>query len=46
MSKTIFKTIQYPIQTLIDDIDHYSKIVIVLKDTDRLMKEIDKIKFE
>jgi len=29
-----------------DDIEHYSKIVIVLKETDRIMKEIDKISFE
>jgi predicted helicase len=28
-----------------DDIEHYSKIVIVLKETDRIMKEIDKINF-
>ncbi|MFA7628523.1 MAG: type ISP restriction/modification enzyme [Candidatus Dojkabacteria bacterium] len=28
-----------------DDIEHYSKIVIVLKETDRIMKEIDKISF-
>lgn len=26
-----------------DDVEHYSKIVIVLKETHRLMKEIDKI---
>lgn len=26
-----------------DEIEHYSKIVIVLKETDRIMKEIDKI---
>ena len=29
-----------------DDIEHYSKIVIVLKETDRIMKEIDKISFK
>jgi predicted helicase len=29
-----------------DDIEHYSKIVIVLKETDRIMKEIGKISFE
>jgi len=29
-----------------DDIEHYSKIVIVLKETDRIMKEIDKIGLE
>jgi predicted helicase len=28
-----------------DDIEHYAKIVIVLKETDRIMKEIDKISF-
>lgn len=28
-----------------DDIEHYAKIVIVLKETDRIMKEIDKINF-
>jgi type I restriction-modification system DNA methylase subunit len=28
-----------------DDIEHYSKIVIVLKETDGIMKEIDKISF-
>lgn len=28
-----------------DDIEHYSKIVIVLKETHRLMKEIDRIEF-
>jgi hypothetical protein len=26
-----------------DDVEHYSKIVIVLKETDRIMKEIDKV---
>lgn len=28
-----------------DDIEHYSKITIVLKETDRIMKEIDKVSF-
>ncbi len=28
-----------------DDVEHYSKIVIVLKETDRIMKEIDEINF-
>lgn len=29
-----------------DDILHYQKIIVALSETDRLMKEIDKIKFE
>ncbi len=29
-----------------DDIRHYQRIIVALKETDRLMKEIDKIKFE
>lgn len=29
-----------------DDIEHYSKIIVVLNETDRLMKEIGKISFE
>jgi len=29
-----------------DDILHYQKIIIALSETDRLMKEIDKVKFE
>ena len=29
-----------------DDIRHYMKIIVALKETDRLMKEIDKIEIE
>lgn len=29
-----------------DDIEHYSKIIIVLKETDKIMKQIDKISFK
>jgi hypothetical protein len=29
-----------------DDIQHYQKIIVALGETDRLMKEIDKIGFE
>jgi len=29
-----------------DDIRHYQKIIVALKETDRLMKEINKVKFE
>jgi hypothetical protein len=29
----------------IDDIRHYMKIIVALSETDRLMKEIDKIEF-
>ena len=28
-----------------NDIEHYQKIIVALTETDRLMKEIDKIKF-
>ena len=27
------------------DIEHYQKIIVALSETDRLMKEIDKVKF-
>jgi hypothetical protein len=30
----------------IDDIRHYMKIIVALTETDRLMKEIDKIELE
>ena len=30
----------------VDDIFHYQKIIVALSETDRLMKEIDKIKIE
>jgi hypothetical protein len=29
-----------------DDILHYQKVIVALTETDRLMKEIDKIEFE
>jgi hypothetical protein len=31
---------------LFDDILHYQKIIVALSETDRIMKEIDKIEFE
>ena len=33
-------------QLSFEDIQHYQKIIVALKETDRLMKEIDKIEFE
>jgi len=29
-----------------DDISHYQKIIVALSETDRLMKDIDKIEIE
>ena len=36
----------YPTLELFDDILHYQKIIVTLSETDRIMKEIDKIEIE
>ncbi len=33
-------------ELLVEDIRHYQKIIVALSETDRIMKEIDKIEFE